>query len=233
MKPIQQLALGIASLLLLPAIVAVNVRATANSPNSPAQLTAQSIQPMPRRRRPVIWRVGVRPSLYRIGGFSRSASCPSLAKVIAFVPPPRSEEKIGTQDRAVDITASGHPTFWVYVSGLPQNTEVKFTLEDKDVTVKDREIYNTKFSLSEKTGILGVQLPKTKPELKVGRTYLWQMLIKCDRASASLKVGSWVQRLNPEQIKPATGFEPKPLVRKLAQASNRDKPALYASLGVW
>jgi hypothetical protein len=133
----------------------------------------------------------------------------------------------------VDATLATHPTLWVHLASLPQNAEAQFTLQD---AAGAKQLYNLRFQLPGRSGILGVRLPKTGPALKAGESYFWQMSVQCDRNnrnSETVYIGSWIQRLNPDQIKPAPGFNPKPLVQELARASEIEKPALYSELGIW
>jgi hypothetical protein len=219
MKIIHHFALGLA-LILIPQLA------------PPLVSQSEATQIAKRNRRKLIWRVGVRPSLYRIGGISRSASCAPQAKITAFTPPPRSQETVDKNHTAIDTTLSSHPTLWVHLASMPKNAQAQFTLQ----TANGREeLLNTRFPLTAQTGILGVRLPKTSPGLKVGETYLWQMKVQCgSRESESDPIiGSWVQRIQLNQMKPTPDFDPKPLVQALALAPASDQPALYAELGIW
>lgn len=220
MKLIYPLALGL-TLVLIP---------TLTLPDLVVQSEATQISR--RGRRKLSWRVGVRPSLYRIGGISRSASCATQAKLTAFTPPPRSQETRGKNYTAIDITLSSHPTLWVHLASLPKNAQAQFTVQ----TVSgSEELLNKRFPLTSQIGILGIRLPKTSPGLKIGETYLWQMKVQCgsEESESDPTIGSWVQRIQLNQIKPMPGFDPKPLVQELSRASVSDKPALYAELGIW
>ncbi|XHX77650.1 MAG: DUF928 domain-containing protein [Stenomitos frigidus ULC029] len=189
-----------------------------------------------RRRRSLSWRVRVRPSLSRIGGFSRSvSSCDNRTQITAFVPPPRADEKIAQKDGAIDTTLLSHPTFWVYLTAVPQGTPMQFTLQNEQFGNREKDLYDIRFESSGRSGVLGIRLPKEKPGLEVGKRYVWQMAIICETSnrSADRVLGSWIQRLDPAQIKPTQGFNPKPLLQELARASEQDQPALYAGLGVW
>lgn len=221
MNRMYSLALLLATLAIVPAIVPPAV-ADASEATQLAQ----------RRRRALSWRVGVRPVRSRIGAFSRSGNCPNQAKVTALVPPPRSEERVGQSFSTVDTTLSSHPTVWVHFASMPQNTQVQFTLQDAS---GKKQLYSTRFGLTGKAGILGVRLPKTAPALQVGQSYLWQLAVRCNRDSpdSDRVIGSWLQRVSLEQIKPAPGFDPRPLAQELTRATDRDKPALYAGLGIW
>jgi Domain of Unknown Function (DUF928) len=223
MKPIFKLAIAV---LCLGLVTSTDVLEANAKPTDGVQIAA-------RTRRRLAWRTGVRPSRYRIGGFSRSASCPNQAKITAFVPPARMQETLSKAFSPVDTTLSAHPTIWLHLTSIPPNAQVQFTLQD---AAGRKQLYNTRFQLTGQTGILGVQIPKTAPELKVGESYLWQLAVQCDRQDPSsdvLVIGSWLQRVSPAQIKSLPGFDPKPIVQELSRAAEIDKPALYASLGVW
>lgn len=213
------------------ALVSLSLITTTAPPEVSAQ--PEPLQIAARSRRKLAWRVGVRPSRYRIAGLSRSGSCPNQARLTAFVPPPRAEEKISKSFGAIDTTLSAHPTVWVHLSAIPAKAQVQFTLQD---ALGRKELYNTRFTLTGQTGILGIRLPKSVPDLKVGESYFWQLAIQCDGQdpnSDRIAIGSWLQRVSPDQIKSIPSFDPKPLVQELVRATEADKPALYASLGVW
>jgi Domain of Unknown Function (DUF928) len=221
MKPFSALVLSLMVLGSLPAIVPA--AAIAHPPSS--------FQIAQRNRRRLSWRVGVRPSRYRIGGVSRSRACSNQAQVTAFVPPPQPNEQDPKNHGAIDNTVASHPTFWVHVANLPSKAQVQFTLQNAAGT---EELYNTRFVLKDPTGLVGVRLPANAKGLKVGESYLWQLTVPCQSASAdNLYIGSWIQRITPEQVKPTATFDPKPLVKAIATASDRDKPPLYAALGIW
>lgn len=210
----------------------VSGKAQAQDSTSVTNTRSTRIQTAQRSRR-LNWRVGVRPSRYRIGGFSRSGGCASPAKLMAFVPPARSEEKVNTFKTTVEITLSSRPTIWVYVSAIPKNAELEFSLQD---AAGNRELYNTRFMANGQTGLLGVRLPDTVPELVIGENYFWEIAMRCDPEGAStnlISTSSWVQRVAPNQMQVTPAFDPKSLVRELARASNLDKPSIYADLGVW
>ncbi len=234
MKRYAALPLVLAALLFLPSLSTAMGSALAGSPTSTTQqrTTKPAASAPTNQRRRLSWRLGVRPSRFRVSGFSRSGTCPNQAKMTAFVPPPRPEERVRKSDAPIDLTISERPTFWVYVAAMSPDAEVQFTLQD---SAGKRELYNTRFTVSGATGLLGVQLPNTAPALKVGESYIWQIAVRCDRDNRDSDqiIGSWVQRITPEQLKPVAGFNPSPIVQQLARASEREKPLLYAELGIW
>lgn len=202
--------------------------------NAPPQLTSHAPQvfQIARRRRLLSWRVGVRPVPFSISAISRSgSSCTSQTKMTAFVPPYQSAEKIDEARVTLDTTLSSHPTLWAYVSSLPQDTQVQFTLISSDVADK-RKPYETRFKLTGQTGIVGIRLPDTEPALAIGKSYIWRMRIVCD-GGGDLIIGSVIQRSDPTTIKPASGGNATLLLQELARAPEQDKPAIYAELGVW
>lgn len=235
MKTSHKLALGLALCLSYPVLPADAAVSSDRAQPAPAaqQRVIPAASPLQlaqrRRRRGVSWRAGVRSSRYRVGAFSRSGSCPDQSKVTAFVPPPQTGERDDKNNGTVDHTVSSHPTFWVYLANLPPQAQVQFTLQNASAS---EELLNTRFVLNGQTGLLGVRLPKTAPGLKVGESYLWQVTVQCN-SEATLYIGSWVQRITPDQVKPTPTFDPKPLVQALAGASEADKPAIYAALGIW
>ncbi|MDX2100075.1 MAG: DUF928 domain-containing protein [Leptolyngbyaceae cyanobacterium bins.59] len=232
---------------LLGAITAIDLapmltQASASVPTSET-LIAQSRTSRTRRR--LRFRVGVRPSKNRIAGFSRGF-CPNQSKAlaVAFAPPPRPEENIPPEQSQkkiltpgpVDMTLSDYPTFWFYIQSMPVKTPMQFTLQvpDPKALTRDRQIYTTRFEVGG-TGLVGVQMPKTVEALKIGETYTWQMRIECTPGdpSGDVTLESWVQRVDPSRMQASPDFDPKAIVRKLTQAPEREKPFLYAELGVW
>ncbi|MDX2228185.1 MAG: DUF928 domain-containing protein [Leptolyngbyaceae cyanobacterium bins.349] len=235
MKYSTKLAFLLLGLIVLPPLnLGIPVQPLAASPVATAKgLTAQTNTIAPRNRRRLNWRVGVRSSRYRVGAFSRSGSCATPAQMVPFTPPARAEERVGSFRTPVDLTLSSRPTFWVYVSSIPPNTEMQFTLQD---AIGKEELYSTTFTVNQADGLIGIRLPKTAPELAVGESYVWELSMNCaDRNNPVnlLSTSGWVQRVNPQQMRPTATFDPRPLVQELAKAADLDKPALYAGLGIW
>ena len=149
-------------------------------------------------RRRLSFRTGVRPSLYRVGGFSRSNECGNQQLLTAVVPPPQAQESLSTQKAAIDKTAAAHPTFFVSLPSLPAGT-AEFTLQDE---AGIKELYNVKFKVTGKPGIVGISLPASAPALQVGQKYFWQMAVACDPKQPSNRssIGSWVERVNAPAV---------------------------------
>jgi hypothetical protein len=191
----------------LGAIAAVDLSAVATALPTDSTLVARS------SRRRLNFRVGVRPSRSRVGGFSRSGACGKQPLLAALVPPPQSQERLPGNKTTVDKTTSDRPTFFVHLPSLPGST-AQFTLQNEAGT---KELYNVDFNLTEKQGIVGVALPTSAPALQVGQKYLWQVAVNCnpDQPSSVVIVSSWIERVQP----PAT--------------TGRDRLTVLAQQGIW
>ena len=150
------------------------------------------------RRRRLSFRTGVRPSLYRVGGFSRGSECGKQEMLTAVVPPPQAQERLSKQKVAVDKTAAAHPTFFVYLPSLPAG-KAEFTLQNE---TGDKGLYNTEFKVTGKPGIVGISLPASAPALQVGQKYFWQIAVACDpnQPSKFSSASSWVERVNAPAV---------------------------------
>lgn len=186
---------GLSAVLLLTTIAVVDggTVAIAQSPSKPLSgLVAQ-------RRRRLSFRVGVRPSQFRVGGFSRSGSCGNDRQpLIALVPPPQSQETAATSRSGqdpVDKTISDRPTFLVYAPYTTAKT-AQFTLQNES---GNQELYNVKFQLTGKPGIVAIALPQTGPALQVGQKYVWQVSVACsaDDLTNTVVISSWIERVPP------------------------------------
>ena len=170
-------------------------------------------------RRRLNFRVRVRPSRYRTGGYSRAATCGSSDSktMTALVPPPLPEEKVAIKDAPVDKTIADRPTFFVDVPNFA-TTDAQFTLQPEHLKPGEKkDIYNKKFQLTGKSGIIAIPLPSSVPALQIGQKYLWQMAVKCnplDRSSDIVVIG-WIERVQSPTT--ATG----------------DKLNTLAEAGVW
>ena len=145
-------------------------------------------------RRRLSFRTGVRPSLYRVGGFSRSSECGNQQMLTAVVPPPQAQESLSAQRSAIDKTTAEHPTFFVSLPSLPAGT-AQFTLQDE---AGRKELYNVNFKVTGKPGIVGISLPSSAPALQVGQKYFWQMAVACDpnQPLNRSSIGGWIERVN-------------------------------------
>ena len=232
MKTLSIYTISVLTTLLLGSVAKLNnaytpaaVNHSVDAPSLPANLLVRRLR----------FRVYVRPSRYRVGGFTRGAVCSGNEKITAFVPPSREDEvspAVAENYGTVDYTASAYPTLFVRVPELSGPAKAQLTVQDAAGNV---QLYNTEFMLSGEPGILGIQIPDSVSPLEVGETYLWQMLIQCDAADSdrNIYIGSWLQRISINALRPTENFEPTALIRELNTASERDKPGIYAELGIW
>jgi Domain of Unknown Function (DUF928) len=144
-------------------------------------------------RRRLRFRVGVRPSRHRVGGYSRAALCSNQQMLTALVPPPQSQEGVSDKAATVDKTTAERPTFFVHLPALSPTT-AQFTLQNEAGT---EQLHSVKFKLTGKPGLVGITLPANAPALKVGQKYVWQVAVACDPEDASntIVVSSWVERV--------------------------------------
>ncbi|MEQ8541718.1 MAG: DUF928 domain-containing protein [Coleofasciculus sp. D1-CHI-01] len=163
----------------------------------------------------------IRASRWRTAGFSRgSGMCyGEEVEVTPLVPKVAEKNTI-----PVEVTALPNPTFLVYV-GETQAKEAEFALLSPDKEI----IYHEIVSLNETPGIVMFTLPEPMTEeelLKESEKYQWVFSLSCEQggdASGNLTVEGWVERVSPETE----------LAQKLANASEREKPAIFAEYGFW
>ena len=119
------------------------------------------------------------------------------------------------------LTASGHPTFFWYLSADP-GVPINFTLVEPGVP---KPIIQQQID-KPKAGINQLQMPKDLPELVPGRQYRWTVTLLCnpDRPSVNPIAQARIKRV---QASPA-------LLEQLAAAnSDFDKAAIYAGASLW
>ena len=139
------------------------------------------------------YRLGVRASRYRRGGFARG-NCPDRASFIPLVPDiaPEAEsaETVPTLTQNLPVptylSASSHPVFFVNLPDLPA-TQGKLFIDNADpgVSRNQRQVYKVDFELSGEPGIVGIRIPNNAPRLVPGQTYLWRLSIACTPESVS------------------------------------------------
>jgi hypothetical protein len=187
----------------------------------------------PAARSRLKFRVGVRPSKFRIGGFARASSCEKGAKLTALVPPPGldSKEQIIPNQSPIDYTTASHPTLWIHIPKLPTGTTAQFTITKEGN--KQREFYSKRFNTADKSGVFGVQIPSSTAALEVGTRYLWQVRIVCPVRS-ELLIGSWVQRIDANQLNRGMNLEQsRSILQQLTTEKPENRAPLYADLGLW
>lgn len=194
--------------ILLSAVTAIELAQPAAAIPTEGTLIAKA-------RRRLNFRVGARPSRYRVGGFSRSgAGCSKDQQPAALVPPASQE---GTDKSkaavAVDKTAVERPTFFVYMPAIAAKS-AQFTLQDES---GKQQLHSVEFQLTGKAGIVGITLPPSAPSLQVGQKYFWQVAVACDPDEPSdvTVVSSWVERV------------------QVATAASGDRLTVLAEQGVW
>ncbi len=174
--------------------VDVAAAAIAQNPGESAIVPVQSTTYLSRTtRRRLNFRVGVRPSRYRLGAYSRG-SCGTRQTLAALVPQPQVQERLTGNKTTVDKTTAARPLFFVHLPTLPAST-AKFTLK----TEAKQKWASFDVKLTGQAGVVGVALPASANELQVGQKYFWQLEVACDPADPSnlVTVGSWVERVPP------------------------------------
>ncbi|RUT05905.1 hypothetical protein DSM106972_031110 [Dulcicalothrix desertica PCC 7102] len=85
--------------------------------------------------------------------------------------------KLLAPQKHVGQTASIYPTFaWFVPDSKPLPIEFRLYIYDD----KGEPQLQHQFLMQSKYGIMSLSLPKNKPSLKVGKRYLWQVVILCD-----------------------------------------------------
>lgn len=124
----------------------------------------------------------------------------------------------------IGITLADYPTFFFYVPDVNlEGVEGEFILRNQD----NQEIYKEIVALPGGDSIVRVELAPTPnlPPLEVGKSYYWifsLLLDKVDR-SANTDVAGWIKRVEPNSA----------IKSQLFAATDKAKPAIYASNGIW
>lgn len=170
---------------------------------------------------------GIRPSRQRVGGFVRGGSIqptciprdasPSLT---AIAPVRTDADPDSVRDADIEWTVSDRPTFFAYIPTTTA-TQAEFAIAEVG---SEQLLYETPIPLTGRPGIVGVTLPPNV-RLDVGKVYFWSLVLVCDPDDFSGNAGveGYIQR------------QPLPtdLAQRLDQTSVRDRPALYATQGIW
>jgi Domain of Unknown Function (DUF928) len=116
-------------------------------------------------------------------------------------------------------TISGHPTFTWFV---PDRTSRPLQL--RLFTRSGQLLYKTE--MESQPGIMSVALPANGPQLSIGQSYQWQVVLVCDRNVPSRNV---VATAEIQVVQPAESLQ-----TQLAAASTpQQRIDLYASAGLW
>jgi hypothetical protein len=139
----------------------------------------------------------------------------------ALTPKPVSGETVeSTAETAVEGTVSDRPTFFVYIpKTIARSAELTLTNDSGTE-------FLTQFSIpiTGEAGVVGMTLPP-QVILQENQTYHWSIALVCDSddPSSNLLVDGWIERRPLDHN----------LAAQLAAASPADRPALYASAGLW
>ncbi|MEB3293399.1 MAG: DUF928 domain-containing protein [Synechococcales bacterium] len=149
----------------------------------------------PKRNR-VNFRVGVKASRYRVGGFSRNSLCGVGKETQALVPAANAPERLNVQNANGDFveqTLSDRPTFFIYMPNGAA-TRAKMTVQNE---ARTQQLDSVSLNLGGKSGVIGIPMSATAKPLQVGQKYLWQMTVYCDIAGKmpSVTVSGWVERV--------------------------------------
>lgn len=124
----------------------------------------------------------------------------------------------------IGVTLAEYPTFFFYVPDVNlEGVEGEFILRNQD----DQEIYKEIIKLEAGDSIVRVELSPSSalPPLEVGKSYYWifsLLLDKVDRSS-NTDVAGWIKRVEPNSV----------ITNQLVAATDKAKPAIYASNGIW
>lgn len=120
----------------------------------------------------------------------------------------------------VGRTASTRPTFAWFV---PNSTTkpMEFRLYEYDSNGNPQSI-GEPISLESSPGIMTLTLPEDRPELKVGRTYLWQVTILCDPDNISSDL---IARADIRVVEMPSALE--------STVNGSNKANIYAEASLW
>ncbi|MGD1896189.1 MAG: DUF928 domain-containing protein [Phormidesmis sp.] len=114
------------------------------------------------------------------GGASRSAEVKCADDEVYQAPMTALVPQSG-----LGLTVKPHPTLLVYVPATT-STRAHFTLKDAG----NRGVYQAALPLSATDGILQITLPADSPELLIGSTYEWSLVLLCHSAQTDLPAAS-------------------------------------------
>lgn len=194
-----------------------------NAQAAPAHLTgaATSRVVAPTRRatrRRLSFRVGVKPSNYRVGGFARSQGCPVRDQIKMLSAQIDTTSASTPAIKTADPTTLDRPILFVYVPAMAAST-VQFTIRPTSGRAKDLQNLTVKTTGSE--GFVGIELPNNA-KLEVGQQYKWSMAIPC----------------SPDEIDVTKTVIIEGLVKRIqaptiASTSPEERAAIYAEQGIW
>ena len=119
----------------------------------------------------------------------------------------------------VGETISGHPTFTWFV---PDRTSRP--LQFRLFTRSGQLLYKTE--MESQPGIMSVALPANGPQLSIGQSYQWQVVLVCDRNVPSRNV---VATAEIQVVQPAASLQ----TQLAAAQTPQQRIDLYAEAGLW
>jgi hypothetical protein len=216
------LSVGLAVSATLPAIASIKDNTFSQGSHNRSEIV------LAQRRSRLGFKVrGIRPSVSREGGISRSVRCGlngQPVEVTALLPKTNEAELSTKEEIEVEKTVSAHPTFLIHV---PQTSgkNAAFMMRKKISATEDEIVYEQNVALPETPGIVSISLPADAAALEVDQLYNWTFQVVCDPTDREkdLTVEGAVQRivLNPD------------LVNQLKKAEPRDRPEIYANAEIW
>ncbi|MGV0028206.1 DUF928 domain-containing protein [Phormidesmis priestleyi] len=119
----------------------------------------------------------------------------------------------------VGQTSSQRPTFvWFVPDRQP------YPLQFRLFTATGQRLYTTQ--MQSQPGIMQVSLPQNQPELAIGQSYVWQVVLVCNPNAPSMNV---VATANIAVVKPSATLQMQLAAAQTAQ----QRIDLYAESGLW
>lgn len=214
MALLTRLSLSLAALALASSLLSPIPPAQAAPASRLTGSSSRTVAPTSRAtRRRLSFRVGVKPSNYRVGGFARSEGCPVRDQIKTL-----SAQTTDTASKAADPTTLDRPVLFVYVPAMTASS-VQFTIRPNNGRAKD--LQNIKFSTTGSAGFVGIELPNSA-KLEVGQQYKWSMAIPCrpdeNDVTKTVIIEGLVQRVQAPTI---------------VTAAPEERAAIYAEQGIW
>ncbi|MBW4491483.1 MAG: DUF928 domain-containing protein [Trichocoleus desertorum ATA4-8-CV12] len=119
----------------------------------------------------------------------------------------------------VGQTSSQHPSFFWFV---PERQA--YPLQFRLFTSNGQPLYRTQ--LQSQAGIMQFSLPQSQPQLAIGQTYRWQVVLVCDPQVPSRNV---VAAAEIEVVKPDASLQ----TQLAAAPTPQQQSNLYAETGLW
>ncbi len=116
------------------------------------------------------------------------------------------------------LTVAERPMVFVYIPSSSVK-QAFFSVQDE----AGNQHYQTQFSLSQDSGVIGIQVPNEAPPLEIGRKYQWSLVMICGEQLEpdSPSVTGWVERTTASDsiwIDPETASATLELASSLGQA---------------